>query len=198
MWATTTFKLTQVTSVEAGGLYVFEQSGHVMNNTVSSSALQTTTSYSSTGLSGTEKYVWKLEAATGGFYLKNVSLSKDSYLNNASSTNVSFGDKSSIWTFTFTDGIALISNKSNSDRFLGYTNSTSYAYKAYAASNLSSYDHAITVYKLEEEGNLTNSDLALADAPVELSFDLFNNSSAQVVDFTTSSTGAVTSILIVW
>lgn len=193
-WADTTYKLTQVTSVEAGGLYVFEQDGHVMNNTVSSSALQTTTNYSTTGLSGTESYVWTLEAATGGFYLKNVSLSSSQYLNNTSSTSVSFGSKNSIWTIAFTDGIALISNKSNSDRFLGYTSSTSYAYKAYATSNLSgsSYPHAITVYKLEEEGNLTNSDLALADAPVELSFDLFNNSSAQVVAFTTSSTGAVT------
>ena len=196
-WGTTTYKLTKVSKVEAGGLYVFEQKGHVMNNTVSSSALQTTTSYSTTGLSGTEKYVWKLEAAKdGGFYLKNVSRTSDQYLNNAgSSTNVSFGDKSSIWTFAFTDDVVLISNKSNSNRFLGYTSSTSYAYRAYAESNLSSsnnYPHAITVYKLEEEANMTDSDLALADAPVELSFDLYNNSSAQVISYTTSSTGVVT------
>ena len=52
-WAAT-YKLTKVTSVEAGGLYVFEQDGHVMNNTVSSSALQTTDSYSKTNLTGTE------------------------------------------------------------------------------------------------------------------------------------------------
>ena len=36
------------------------------------------------------------------------------------------------------------------------------------------------------------SDLALTGAPVELSFDLYNNSSAQTVSYTTSSTGAVT------
>ena len=36
------------------------------------------------------------------------------------------------------------------------------------------------------------SDLALTGAPVALSFDLYNNSSAQVIEYTTSSTGAVT------
>ena len=194
VWGVTTYRLTQVSEVEAGGLYVFEQSGHVMNNTLSSSALQTTTSYNTSGLSGTETYIWTLEAASGGFYLKNVSLKSDSYLNNDADgkTNVSFGNKSSIWTFAFTDGIALISNKSNSNRFLGFTNATSYAYKAYAASNLDSYDHAITVYKLVEEADMTDSDFALADDPVELSFDLYNNSSAQVISYTTSSTGEIT------
>lgn len=39
---------------------------------------------------------------------------------------------------------------------------------------------------------LDNSDLALIDAPIDLSFDLYNNSSAQVISYTTSSTGAVT------
>ena len=39
---------------------------------------------------------------------------------------------------------------------------------------------------------LETSDLALTDAPIDLSFDLYNNSSAQVINYTTSSTGAVT------
>lgn len=41
-------------------------------------------------------------------------------------------------------------------------------------------------------GDLTASDLAITGAPVALSFDLYNNSSAQTVSYTTSSTGAVT------
>lgn len=41
-------------------------------------------------------------------------------------------------------------------------------------------------------GNLTTSDLALTGAPVALSFDLYNNASAQVINYSTSSTGAVT------
>ena len=39
---------------------------------------------------------------------------------------------------------------------------------------------------------LTESNLALTGAPVDLSFDLYNNSAAQTVSYTTSSTGAVT------
>lgn len=150
-WGQTTYKLEQVTSVDAGEKYVFEQSGYVMNNTISSSALQTTTSYNTTGLSGTETYVWTLETANGGYYMKNVSLSSYSYLNNNSGTNVTFGNRNSIWSFNFqSDNTVQIQNNSNSNRFLGYTG-TSFAYKAYATSNLSSYDHAIKVYKLVEE-----------------------------------------------
>ena len=152
--AATTYKLTQVTSVEAGGLYVFEQKGHVMDNSVSSSALQTTDSYETTGLDGTESYVWTLETATNGFYMKNVSKSSNQYLNNGSKTDVSFGNQSSIWAFNFqTDNTVIIQNTSNSDRFLGYTTATTYTYKAYATSNLenANYPHAIKVYKLVEE-----------------------------------------------
>ena len=149
-WATT-YKLTSVTSVSAGNKYVFVRNSHALSNTVSSSKLQTTGSYSTTGLSGSEAYVWTLETATDGFYLKNASLNSDQYLNNASSTNMSFGNKSSIWSIAFTDGAALISNKSNSDRFIGETSSGSNEYKAYASSNLVSYGHDFTVYLLEEE-----------------------------------------------
>ena len=39
---------------------------------------------------------------------------------------------------------------------------------------------------------LENCDLALTGAPIELEFDLYNNASAQVISYTTSSTGAVT------
>ncbi len=39
---------------------------------------------------------------------------------------------------------------------------------------------------------LSTSDLALTGAPIALNFDLYNNSSAQTVNYTTSSTGAVT------
>ena len=154
-WAQT-YKLQQVTSVEAGGMYVFEQEGYVMNNTSSSNALQTTNEYETTGLTGTETYVWTLEATDteGKYYMKNANGTGNlPYLNNASSTNVSFGSKSSEWAFNFqNDETVLIQNTSNSNRFLGYTNNTSHAYKAYATSNLASYPHAIVVYQLVEEG----------------------------------------------
>ena len=151
--AETTYKLQQVTSVEAGGMYVFEQGGYVMNNNCSSSALQTTNIYNTTGLVGTETYVWTLESATNGYYMKNVNLSNLPYLNNTSSTNVSFGTKNTIWKFTFQGDNTVLIQRTADSRFLGYTNSTSHAYKAYAESNLSSYSHAIKVYQLVEDSS---------------------------------------------
>ena len=41
-------------------------------------------------------------------------------------------------------------------------------------------------------GSLTPSNLAITGDPVALSFDLYNNSAAQTVSYTTSSTGAIT------
>ena len=49
------------------------------------------------------------------------------------------------------------------------------------------------LFEIEESGSdLEDSDLALTGAPVALSFDLYNNASAQTVSYTTSSTGAIT------
>ena len=161
--AQTTYKLEQVTSVEAGGLYVFEQGGYVMNNECSSSALQTTNSYKTTGLTGSETYVWTLEAATDDtYYMKNINGTGNfPYLNNGSSTSVSFVRKTastdpSNWSFSFqADNTVLIQNTNNNNRFLGWTAASSHVYKAYATSNLSSYPHAIKVYQLVEEGGDT-------------------------------------------
>lgn len=51
---------------------------------------------------------------------------------------------------------------------------------------------AITVtYSSSGGGPTEDNDLALTDTPVELTFDLYNNSSAQVINYTTSSTGTV-------
>lgn len=197
-WGDTTYKLTQVSSVEAGGLYVFEQDGYVMNNTVSSSALQTTNSYKTSGLKGTESYVWTLETATGGFYMKNVSLSSKQYLTNSSSTSVSLNTKSSIWSFEFTDGIVLISNTSNSNRFLGDTSESStlsHLYKAYATSNLSTRAHAIKVYKLEEEISFTLNATSSNDShgTVSVEDNVITATPAEGYRVSTSSAYTVTS-----
>jgi len=149
----TTYKLVRVASVSAGNKYVFEQDGYVMNNTISSNALQTTNSYKTTGLSDTESYVWTLSSdKNGGLYMKNIDQNK--FLYNESSTGVSFeSSKKSPWVFTFQekDGTFLIQNTSNENRFLGYTTSTSHAYKAYSTNDINSYAHAIAVYKLVDE-----------------------------------------------
>ena len=76
----TTYKLTQVTTVADGNMYVFVESKHALT-IVNSSAIQSTTSFNTTGLEGNESYVWTLESATGGYYMK---MSNDKYLNNTS------------------------------------------------------------------------------------------------------------------
>ena len=164
-WGETTYYLKQVTSVTAGGMYVFEQTYnekyYAMNNSIDNKAVTTITSYKNSGLAGTESYVWKLETAKGGYYLKNVSLSSSSYLNNTSSTDMSFGSKTSIWAFNFKeDNTVMIQNTSNSNRFLGFMHgggTVTTRYKAYATGsvNESTYPHAIKVYQLIEGTSLT-------------------------------------------
>lgn len=146
-WGDTTYKLTQVTSVTAGNKYVFVENGNALLTTVSSKAVQSTTTYSTTGLTGSENYIWTLESATGGFYMK---MSDNKYLNNSSGTDMKAENSgSSVWTFSFTAGVALISNSSNSNRFIG-NNGENY-YKAYATSGLDTYPHNFTVYQVEED-----------------------------------------------
>jgi Listeria/Bacterioides repeat len=64
-----------------------------------------------------------------------------------------------------------------------FTNST--------GSNLR-FDDAVITVKTAGGQQLTPSNLAITDAPVALSFDLTNNSTAQTVSYTTSSAGAIT------
>ena len=157
-WGQTTYKLEQVTSVSAGEKYVFEQGGYVMKNSVSSNYLQTTNSYNTTGLSGLEIYVWTLETATSGFYLKNLSLSSNAYLRgNGNDTKLYFDDLDAdkgVWSFTYnsSSGNFFIVCESNS-RFLGYSDATNHQYRAYKnnSTNLINYTNAIKVYKLVEE-----------------------------------------------
>lgn len=51
---------------------------------------------------------------------------------------------------------------------------------------------SITVSYTYDGSSLQPCDLALTGAPIALEFDLYNNSDAQVINYTTSSTGAVT------
>ena len=169
VWAAKTYRLTQVTSVSAGNLYVFERNSRVLGSTVSKSALQTVETYSTTGLTGSEAYVWNLESAEGGYHMRNNSLTSNTYFNNGSSTTVSFGSNgSSIWVFNFSDNKATIQNTSNDNRFLGDNGSN--AYKAYATGNLSTYGHDFTVYLLEEEVAVTS--LSVKTAPTKVRYEV--------------------------
>lgn len=145
----TTYRLQRVTSVEAGKKYVFEQAGYVMKNTLSDGALQATSSFNTTGLTGSEAYVWTLESMTGGFKMKN-----GSYLKNTSSdTNLSFVSNSNAvaWSFSFqSDGTAIITTGSHT---LAYYSPSlaNYNYKCLNIGELGYSAHSIVVYKLVEE-----------------------------------------------
>lgn len=144
----TNFSLEQVTAVEAGKSYVFVRNAHALKAEVTSNKLQSTADYLTEGLEGTENYVWTLETADGGFYIKDV---EGTYLANTSKTDISLAAKGAIWTIEFTGDIVLISNKSNDGRFIGETSDGSNEYKAYAKSNLNTYGHDFTVFVLKEE-----------------------------------------------
>ena len=149
----TTYKLTQVTTVADGNKYVFVESGHALVSSISNNALQSTTSFNTTGLAGNESYVWTLESATGGYYMK---MSNGKYLNNTSSTNMAAeNNKSSIWYISFTAGLATFTNTTNQNRFIG--DSGGNKYKAYTSegSSLDIIKHSFTVYQLEEETGST-------------------------------------------
>ena len=63
---------------------------------------------------------------------------------------------------------------------------------ASGTNSLAETDAIVVTYESGSSQTLKTSDLALTGAPVVLNFDLYNNSSAQTVSFTSSSTGAVT------
>ena len=65
---------------------------------------------------------------------------------------------------------------------------------SYIQLNSSNYSwiKSITVNYTSGGSTLADSDLALTNAPVALNFDLYNNAKPQTINFTTSSTGAVT------
>lgn len=159
------YNLTKVTSVADGKLYVFERNSRVLIGSVASqSKLKSTDEYSKVALTGTELYVWKLDAIDGdaanGYCIINMGkYSEDpnghTQLSNASGDSklVLANASTSAWVFEFTDGVALISNKANSNRFIGETENGSGEYKAYAASNLNTYGHDFTVYELQESSD---------------------------------------------
>lgn len=185
-WGATTYKLTQITSssgLENGKKYVFielyNETEYVLDGSITSKYLNSVTSYSSTGLAGTESYVWTLATTTGGFYLKNQS---GKYLrHNVDKTEMSWGDDTSasniIWTFNFySDNTTYIKNTSGNR----YLEDTGYGYRAYIESDPTDMYSYYYVYVLEEEcsnsvtiskGTQTNCTFTLSKSGSQASCD---------------------------
>lgn len=155
----TTYRLQRVTSVENGQKYVFEQGGRVLDASISSNQLQTTTVYGLKGLSGAETYVWQLSYVTNkGYTIKKASQSL--YLNNNSSNAINLENNSShYWSFLpQVDGTMIIKSHDQS-KFLGATSSKVSSYGCYDEARIYGYyPHSIVIYKLVEETK-TSADL---------------------------------------
>ena len=166
--AAATYTATPITNVKdivVGGMYIFVENNNALIGATSNSALQSVASFDLTGLSGSENYVWTLEASgtDNQYYIK--SNSAGTYLKNTSSTSLSLVPSMSAWRFSYSD--SWLSQHKSSDtnldgRFLGRTSADPTTYKAYAEGNLSKYPHAFTIYKL------TKVDIAEGDVVATL------------------------------
>ena len=161
----TTYKLVKVTSVKAGKLYVFEQSGKVMNNSISSGKLETVSFPSSTSLTGSETYIWTLEGSGSVFKMKNIK--ENNYLQyNSSGTALAWANQTygSSWTFTHVEE----NNKDyfkitlDNSRYLGYSSTTDYSYKCYSLSSTDEHPYCINVYQLVECEDVTVTTAGMA------------------------------------
>lgn len=163
--------ITDTSEIVAGGMYIFVENNNALIGEISNSTATSVASFNLTGLSGSENYVWTLEASDtdGQYYIKSNSAGK--YLTNSVNSNGSgsaslslLDTKSSEWAFSYSDSwlIQHNSDDKNNGRFLGRTGETSTTYKAYASGNLASYPHAFTIYKL------TKVDIAAGDVVATL------------------------------
>lgn len=155
--AETVYHLVRVSEIESGSLYVFEQEGRVMNNVISNGALATTDDYKLKDLCGNESYVWKVEASSKMFRMRNMAIATDKcYLSTVkNSSNLEFASKSAsgiLWDFQYISvgTYWLITNPNMSDRMLAYMSSSDPRYKSYN-SRSDIYPHHIKIYKLVED-----------------------------------------------
>ena len=171
--AAQTYHICKVTSVQAGEKYVFEQSGRVMIPEIVNSGLNTTATFSTSGITDSEPYVWTLESAgSESFYIVSCDGNNSGrYIANTSSGTIRFSSNTTKWKFTFDEqGYALITNTTNSDRFLGYATGETY-YKTYAQSSIDEYQHSITVYQLVEDAEKTLTGIEVTTLPAKTTYE---------------------------
>ena len=155
VWATTyqATAVTSTTALENGAKYIILQDGHALINQVTSNKAQTTDTYSTTGLSGNETYVWILEASSTNWKLKSAAATTYymSYQTGSNKGRMNYATSGNAWTITYASSKWKFVDSES--RFLGYTNSTDYEYKTYANTNYSSgtYPNDISLLKLSEE-----------------------------------------------
>ena len=177
VWGEVTYQAAAITStseLENGAKYIILQDGYVLNNSVNtSSQALTTNSYNTTGLAGTESYVWILEASDDAWKLKSAAETTKymSYQTGSNKGKMSYGTTGNAWTITYASSKWKFVDSEN--RFLGYTNSTNHVYKTYANSNYNSgtYPNKISLLKLSEEATpKTLTGVSVSGTPTKTSY----------------------------
>ena len=175
----TTYRLKRVSSVEDEKYYVFEQSGRVMINSISSNALETTTSFKHSGISTSETYVWQIDGVSAGLRLYNLGNGKYLSAKNTGEISLSGASGAAKWLFNAqADGTVLIQDNVNSKRVMERSDNT-YKTSAVTGMNLS---HGIAAYLLVEEAE---------NDPV-LSFNLSMKSASLGIPFTSPELSVAT------
>jgi hypothetical protein len=166
------YNLKQVTTLTHNKLYVFEQQGCVMINSLTNSALQTTTNYKTTGLTGSESYVWKLSTSNSKWRMK--ANGGDSYFYfDTSDSKLKLDDSGSskyLWQFDFdysNDGTVMMKINYGTTYYLALQSLGKLQYKLYNTdvygNHTDSYPYyPITVYELVEAEGVTVSAAGLA------------------------------------
>ena len=175
----TTYRLKRVSSVEDEKYYVFEQLGRVMINSISSNALETTTSFKHSGISTSETYVWQIDGVSAGLRLYNLGNGKYLSAKNTGEISLSGASDAAKWLFNAqADGTVLIQDNVNSKRVMERSDNT-YKTSAVTGMNLS---HGIAAYLLVEEAE---------NDPV-LSFNLSMKSASLGTPFTSPELSVAT------
>lgn len=187
----TTYRLQRVTSVTAGNYYVFEQGGYVMRNSISSNALQTTSTFSTTGLSGSEDYVWELNDGC-----RLISANDSKYFNyDKSASNLKLSGSGNTdyykWDFIFQeDGTAIIKNK-GTGTYLSYMSTSDFRCKLFTQGNKPVTPYSFVVYQLvAEDGTKSRAGLKFDNLLVNCVKD--ENPTLPVLNTTEGFDGTIT------
>ena len=145
-----TYRLKRVTTLTTDGLYVFEQCGQVMTNSINTkNQLLTTGSFNTTGLSGSETYVWELRSGSGGYKMYNSHAQNNYHLTGSNTFSWDNSSNATVWSFTLqSDGTFTIKNGT---LYLSYYDVDNYKYKVYEMPAKYAHPHSIIVYQLIEE-----------------------------------------------
>jgi len=150
-----------------------------MINSISSNALETTTSFKHSGISTSETYVWQIDGVSAGLRLYNLGNGKYLSAKNTGEISLSGASGAAKWLFNAqADGTVLIQDNVNSKRVMERSDNT-YKTSAVTGMNLS---HGIAAYLLVEEAE---------NDPV-LSFNLSMKSASLGTPFTSPELSVAT------